>query len=258
MAIIEFGRKKKKELKTEPITPILKSMVDQLGYPYQILPKDLLPDEVMEIYKDAEERGRREGFTPVLMPEDDVLDEYFGILFKNDGYRVGDTLKEIGDHVNEILQKDWKDLSDPQYTEDLAGMLGEMKNGESQNIFVSLVDFGSRSMKPTVLLEVPTKNPWETVVYVPFGGWNECPEPKAMAAICKYWYEKYQAVPAVITHDTLEFLLPYPVKKEEAMEVAKERFLFCVDRVDQGTESGTIGEVADTLWRSRVWYFWWD
>ena len=136
-------------------------------------------------------------------------------------------------------------------------LMGEIGNGESIDGFYSLQGFYDDG-KQVVLLEVPTDKPWEVVVYVPFGGWNECPAPDDMAAICKYWYEKYMAVPAVITHDTLEFILPEPISKDEAMEVAQEHYAFCNDRLDQCTQSGTLGEVADSLWQSKVWFFWWD
>ena len=38
------------------------------------------------------------------------------------------------------------------------------------------------------------------------GGYNECPFPAEQVAVAKYWYEKYGAVPAVITHETIVFL----------------------------------------------------
>ena len=40
------------------------------------------------------------------------------------------------------------------------------------------------------------------------------------------------------------------------MEVAVEQYGFCPD-LDQN-EDGSIGSLADVLWQSTVWYFWWD
>lgn len=89
------------------------------------------------------------------------------------------------------------------------------------------------------------------------GGWNECPAAEDMMAVCRYWYETYNAMPAVITHDTLEFVVAKTVEtEEEAWKLAKEHFAFCPDRVDQGTASGTLGEVADCIRKSKIWYFW--
>ena len=91
---------------------------------------------------------------------------------------------------------------------------------------------------------------------MPFGGWNECPLPEDHIAVAKYWYEKYGAVPAVITEDVLEFSVPAPVKREEAQALAWEQYLYCADIVVQGCES--IGLLADILSKSTTWFFWWD
>ncbi len=58
-----------------------------------------------------------------------------------------------------------------------------------------------------------------------------------------------------MTHDELEFELPVPVSKETAMEVAVQQYGFCPD-MDQNFEEPRA--LADTLWQSTVWYFWWD
>ena len=42
----------------------------------------------------------------------------------------------------------------------------------------------------------------------------------------------------------------------QAMDVAVELYGFCPD-LDQN-EDGSIGSLADALWQSTVWYFWWD
>lgn len=78
------------------------------------------------------------------------------------------------------------------------------------------------------------KNPWEVFAYLPFGGWNECPDTAELMAIARYWLEQHGAVPAVITHDVLECALPAPVPEDQAMELAMEQYAFCPDAVDQG------------------------
>lgn len=52
-------------------------------------------------------------------------------------------------------------------------------------------------------------------------------------AVAKYWFEQHGAIPAAMSHDELEFLLPAPVSQEQAMEVAAEQYGFCPDIVDQ-------------------------
>ena len=111
---------------------------------------------------------------------------------------------------------------------------------------------------PLILAKLPVKNPWEIFAYLPFGNWNECPDTQSLMAVAKYWFEQYGAVPAVMTHDELEFLLPTPVSQEKAMDAAVEQYGFCPDVIDQGPEEATVGALADVLRQSTVWYFWWD
>lgn len=134
-------------------------------------------------------------------------------------------------------------------------VLGPMEGGEAIDRFLGISDFHGETI-PLVLAEIPVKHPWEVFAHVPFGGWNECPCNEEQMAIAKYWYEKYRAVPAVITRDVLEYDLPTPVGREAAMELALEQYAFCPDIVDQGCAS--VGYLADSLAKSTKWYFWWD
>lgn len=111
---------------------------------------------------------------------------------------------------------------------------------------------------PLILAKIPVKNSWEIFAYLPFGGWNECPNTPELMTVAKYWFEKYGAVPAAMSHDELEFLLPTPVSQEQAMENAAEQYGFCPDIVVQEQDDPTVCNLADTLWQSTVWYFWWD
>ena len=111
---------------------------------------------------------------------------------------------------------------------------------------------------PLILAKIPVKNPWEIFAYLPFGNWNDCPDTPELMAAAKYWFEQHGAVPAAMSHDELEFLLPAPVHKEKAMDAAVELYGFCPDVIDQGPEDATVGALADVLRQSTVWYLWWD
>ena len=81
--------------------------------------------------------------------------------------------------------------------------------------------------------------------------------PAEQVAVFRYWHEKYGAVPAVVSYDTLYMNLERPPSTEEDAEVlAEEHFAFCEDAVVQGAE--TIRELASMLKNSTVWGFWWD
>ena len=93
--------------------------------------------------------------------------------------------------------------------------------------------------------------------WFPMGGFNECPLPEEQVAIFKYWYEKYGAAPALVTHDVWELYVENPPNtQEEAESLAWEQYGFCSDIVWQGI--GTVNGLAGTLIHSSVWYFWWD
>lgn len=233
-----------------------------LGCPCTYLPPRKDTASVMAAYREAAERGKREGFTPILL----VLDEWgnmaemFGNL-KEFQQEMAATPVEDGKSLLHRFEaearKEWgEDLSPEELEEHLSEILGEdMSEGQEITEFLSLTDYRGQ-VQPVVLAEIPVKDPWEVFAYLPFGGWNECPAPEEHRAAAKYWFEQYGAVPAVMSMDILEYALPAPVPRERAMELALEQYFFCVDIVDQGV--GTVGALAGGLAKSKFWYFWWD
>ena len=239
--------------------PITKSIVERLGYPYQIFSSKASYEEVMEAYGQAVLQGQKEGFTPVLIPADDVLEEYLGIL-KDDGYSIEETLKLELQSGEELLKKRFEEYTSGETDEfDMEEFIGEF-DGEPAMVesYTAFRDYRTKGIVETILFKVPTTRPWELVAYVPFGGWNECPAVEEMLAVCKYWFEKYGAVPVTISHDVMEMSIPAPVAGQDAMQAAKEHFAFTPDRVYQCTETGTLSEVAACIAVSKIWYFWWD
>ena len=104
------------EITLEQANSITQSIVTKLGYPYQIFSTAASYQEVMNAYECAMQQGRQEGFTPILVPSDDVLEEYLGIL-KDDGYILEDTLKTELESGEELLQKYYE-----SYTEDMTDL----------------------------------------------------------------------------------------------------------------------------------------
>lgn len=245
----------------ENMSDMAKRMAEAFGYPFQVFPEKTEYDVIIRTYKEAFERGKKEGFTPVLVPVDETLEEYFGIL-KDDAYSVEEALKSEEKSGKEILDERFVEYSgqnEEDFEMDMDELIGEYDDEpEIMSDYTSLYDYSSGDVLETLLVEVPTTKPWEVVAYVPFGGWNECPSPEEMVKICQYWYEEYGAVPVTITHDVLEMSLPAPVGEEKALKAAKEHYAFTPDRVDQGTRTGTISEVAASVAVSDIWFFWWD
>jgi len=230
-------------------------------------------DPIMSAYSYAQRLGVREGFVPVLIQADDeTLLECLVMNAdpKNDADIYEFDLKTVTEYRKKMLSTSVKDGK--AVLEELTGqrkeeaedddmdweeeVLGEMEGGEPNDRFSSYWDDDTEMTYPLILAKIPVKNPWEIFAYLPFGNWNDCPDTPDLMAAAKYWFEQYGAVPAAMSHDELEFLLPAPVPKEKAMDVAVELYGFCPD-LDQN-EDGSIGSLADALWQSTVWYFWWD
>ena len=109
-----------------------------------------------------------------------------------------------------------------------------------------------------LLLQIPTHNPADIPAYLPFGGWNDCPDAETMLAFTHYWREKYGAIPAALDGaDCLEFLVERPVTDPvEAKNLAVEQFAFCSDLPFQVFED--VEQLTEFIHQSRQWYFWWD
>lgn len=116
----------------------------------------------------------------------------------------------------------------------------------------------TKKVLPEVLIaKVPIQCPWELPLWIPMGGYNDCPPPDVQAAVFRRWYKKYGATPAVVGHDTWELIVERPPQtEEEALELAKELYIFDYDILSQGY--GEIGIMAADLIDNPVWYFWWD
>ncbi len=253
-----------RNLKDEPESPLLdeekevqltyhkttKKIIENVGCPYEIISPDTPEQEVMKWYQLALEQAGENGY-PVIVPVSRLLLESL------------ETAEEEGYDRNEMLRRDLADgkrLLHNWYQEasEEEEFIGTMEQGDELNHFLSFTEFAGE-YEEFILFKIPVDEPWKVMAYLPIGGWNGCPETEDMLAICRYWYEKYRAVPAVVGYDTMEFLTGREVRTEQdAWDLAKEHFAFCEDVVLQCTGTSTIGELADSLRKSKVWYFWWD
>ncbi|MCI9078784.1 MAG: DUF4253 domain-containing protein [Lachnospiraceae bacterium] len=277
--------------KEAPYKEAVQNIIDVIGCNYKVFDTTCTTEEVNRIYLEEIARGKKEGFIPVLVPCDDILDEWFHLEEEDKENIKEETtstkrqaiIDAAADNGKELLQE-WYNSSIEDFADDeseLQNFLGEFGNVsaddfESEEDYEDFIEeYGENEpinelsafamfseddgIQETILFEVPVDEPWKVIGWFPIGGWNECPAPEDMITICRYWYKKYGAYPAVITHDVIEFYVEKPVTdKDEAWELAKEHFAFSTDRVYQCTATYTLGEVAGCLMDSKVWYFWWD
>lgn len=134
-------------------------------------------------------------------------------------------------------------------------VVGRMEGGFNNHRFSGYWNSETDMTHPVILARIPVRHPWEVFAHLPFGNWNDCPDTPQLMAVARYWFEKFGAVPAVMTHDELDFALPKPIGRELAVQTALEQYAFCPD-MDQNHES--VEALADTLRQSKIWYFWWD
>ncbi len=237
---------------------LAQSIIDYLGCKCEYYPAAPDDTSLMTAYNEAVRQGAEKGFTPIIINVDNTLAEWFCDIV-HDGKSAEQFRKELISQPSEggsdIISAMWQQLAE-DYGEDEEQLPdGEVKGGERLDRFISYSNYKG-DYNETILAYIPTKNPYEVFAWLPFGGWNECPEAADMIKIARHWYEKYNAVPAVIGHDTLEFRA-VPLDESAAVLAAREQFAVCPDRVWQcGID--TIGALADTLIKSTVWYFWWD
>jgi hypothetical protein len=103
----------------------------------------------------------------------------------------------------------------------------------------------------------PTKVSWQVPIYLNFGGFNDCPHPDDIGTVLRYWQEKHGAEMMCERHDVLELRVARPPRKrQDALLLAREQFLFCQDIVEQGTQS--LERLAAELLNATRWFFWWD
>ena len=255
---------------------LAEAMMEYLDCECTYFPSMTDDDPIMSAYNYAKRESVKEGFVPVLIKADDEIlweclimnsdpdsdgeDDYAFDPDKVAEYRkkmLSAPVENSKAVLEEMIgqRKEEAEDDDMDWDEEI---LGEMEGGYDNRRFSSYWNSDNNMTYPLILAKIPVKNPWEIFAYLPFGGWNECPNTPKLMAVAKYWFEQHGAVPAAMSHDELEFLLLAPVSEEKAMDAAVELYGFCPDVIDQGPEDATVGALADVLRQSTVWYFWWD
>lgn len=237
-------------------------IADHFQCKYTVFEKGTDPKLVEQAYMAALEAGKTGGFYPAVFVADEYAVEWLEDIAGPD-FNRNEIIASCKDNGEELLKERYQEYME-DFTEDFGerereDFIGEETEGDELHHFIGYISFSDGMLDAdTLLLEIPVQNPWEIIGYLPMGGWNECPAPEEMISICKYWYEKYKAIPAVFTHDVMEFYAPSGLNGVDSIEAAKEHYAFCVDRVDQGTRTCKLSELAAGLEGSDVWYFWWD
>ena len=245
------------KLKMEHYNKTTQEIIKRVSCPYQVFLSNTTVEEVNQAYHKSFEQRKKEVFVPVLVISDSILLDTLEIL-EEPSYSKEALLQQELDG-EKILQEYMKYHSYFQhdFQEDPSEFFQEELNYKRSTSLSSFRIYGDKEqIKEMILFEVPVQNPWEVIAWIPMGNWNACPNASDMMAICKKWYQTCGAIPAVISHDTLEFFVKHPVKeKQTAWELAKEHCLFCPDTFDIDL---TLKSVAEYIYQASIWHFWWD
>jgi hypothetical protein len=124
--------------------------------------------------------------------------------------------------------------------------------------FVALHEMGSRQPWPEVAIAfVRTDEAWKIPHVLPWGGFNEAPHPSELALTFWSWQQRFGAIPAAFTSDTIELFLQKPLTDTaQVVAVAEEMVIMAPDIVWQGTETTTA--LASEMANRHIWFMWWD
>lgn len=236
---------------------ITKKIIQMLSCDCEVIPPQKDSNRVFEIYKKEREEGKKIGYTPVILVPDDLIFDHIKHA-KQPSFYLQEYKKHDGKAIIEGYLQEIKDCIKEQ-GEAWEDVVSTVERGQEIAEFVGYLPPDWDETLEVILARIPTIIPWEVFAWVPIGGWNECPPTEYIMAIMKVWNEQYQFQPVVITGDMIEgFVSDKPETKKEAVEIATEQYAFCPDLVEQCCGDATIGQLADTLLKSKIWFFWWD
>jgi hypothetical protein len=119
-------------------------------------------------------------------------------------------------------------------------------------------DLAAQQLKPTAHIAlIPTDDPTAIPAYMQWGNWNACPPPAYHVAALRAWRDRYGAELVGLAADVINLRVSRrPATREEALELAREQYVYCNDIIDQGV--GSYRALAAGLMASDWWFFWWD
>jgi hypothetical protein len=232
-------------------------LIEYLAVPHEVFAPAKNDGRIMEAYGAARRKGKGKGYTPLLIVPDETLWEYLALDF-------GDGLHFTSGEATALREQRLKEAAglDPAdfFQNARKSGPGPIEGDNILAYFTSHWDYENNQTFELILAEIPTKNPWELAAWLPMGGFNECPAPEIQVAVMKLWHEKYGAKPALVTSWAWELTVPKPLSDtNEALHLARQHYAFCPDRVDNyGRGEYHLGNLADSLMKSAIWYFSWE
>ncbi len=244
------------DVKMNSISAATKRFVDYLGCSCSYVgPADDMK-AITKAYYTALEKGKAEGFTPVIIGVDRVLTEAVAAAVSD------------GDEISFELGSAYRDSLLQAETPDAAGIFARREQEFSYLFDIFFEEeatgpadvekeetvFGNGMDSEVIIANIPTDEPWKVFAWVPFGGFNDCPSNEELMAVSEYWYRLYGAYPAYISYDRLEYHVEKPVSEDKVMALCEEHMKVCPTIAEFVTPS----EYAGTINGDDMWSFWWD
>lgn len=116
---------------------------------------------------------------------------------------------------------------------------------------------GRKPLDKVNIAIIPTEDWTEVPAYLGWGGWNECPAAEYHVIALRAWRNRYGAELVGLGPDVMNVHVGRaPATREEALDLAREQYVYCADIVDQGP--GSLSVLAASLMDDPWWFFWWD
>ena len=205
------------------------------------------------------ERLRREGKGwPVVVGGDDAL-AMLAELYEGAADAGSAAVLAAADAVQ--LPRDLQKHFDDEYGDDsVPPPLGEWPApgaGEKMALTIATDILTGKPLDRVHILLVPAADGSEVPAYLHWGAWNACPGPELHVALLRRWQARYGVELVGLSGDTMNLrVAKRPATRDEALDLAREHYLYCSDIVDQGTEA--LAPLAASLMDSDWWFFWWD
>lgn len=236
-------------------------IIDFLGCDYILLQNETNHSQIFDTWKELYEQGRNEGFTPLII----VSSSLFAETLSNNSqiWKRENILSEARDlfptitermqiRANERIGKSFPEFNETEVLEQLNELVagGSLSWIERDNHTL-----GTYDINELLIVKIPTENPWEVAAWAWAGGYYTL-SPAEQVAILKSWNERFGAVPALVSYDTLQLYVPNPPQEDEdVLTTLKEAYAFCYDAVEI---TGSFSLLVLPLKYSNIWGFWWD
>ena len=246
---------------------LLADFKDFMDCPCTMLSAEADGEDMMKIFMQTLERGRKEGFWPLLIyvRTENLSGMVAQMKIKNEdrndlrayrkkmlNYPLPDARKLFDRWLNECISAN-KDSSKDWQKE----IIGEPTEVELGTTFLIDNSFDGRLL----LAEVPVKEPWQLLTWCPCEVLNPPISATQNTAVAKYLYEHYKVIPAFIDYQLIDFIPLEPIPGNEIEQLTLDLFSYCPDWIYQdffnlsnGKKMSKEGKIWSMLWSDTLPY----